>query len=311
MTKPTHAHSIKYGWNGMSYARVYDAKGRQYPSVTSVIGMADKPALIMWAARMSAEYAVDNIAAIKRLNRDDAVDLIKRNWRGKRDKAADFGSMVHAYLETGEMPDERKHTHEAMMAHLEHLEAILEDDAMPDWAADDAEDPLEILEAYLEVTMPEDLVLGQHDRAIAHIEAAQAYMKKYAPKSAKQIHEVTVFNPRVGYAGTADLFIVKKSATIVADWKTGKGLYDSAAMQLVALAKATHILNEDGTTSKIQRLPVMGHAVRTTEEGYELNTVDMTKPEADVLWKAFQGLIAVWHQKTTDTAWTAEMGILK
>lgn len=102
MTNPKLARQINFG--KFDQTRVYDIDGRQYPSVTSVIGMMDKPALVPWAARMAAEYAVQNREAIALLDDPDAVTLIKSNWRKMRDTAADFGTMVHAFIEDGYTP---------------------------------------------------------------------------------------------------------------------------------------------------------------------------------------------------------------
>jgi len=66
--------------------------------------MMDKPALVPWAAKMAAEYAVTHREAITLLDDTDAAQLIKSNWRKQRDKAADFGTVVHQMIETDYMP---------------------------------------------------------------------------------------------------------------------------------------------------------------------------------------------------------------
>ena len=38
----------------------YRIDGQRVPSVTGIMKMLDKPALIAWAARMSAGYAIDH-----------------------------------------------------------------------------------------------------------------------------------------------------------------------------------------------------------------------------------------------------------
>lgn len=65
------------------------------PSVTTILGNLNKPALVNWAAKSVAEYAVDNILKWQDLPADDAIDLLKRSpyrtAKGKRD----IGTAVH------------------------------------------------------------------------------------------------------------------------------------------------------------------------------------------------------------------------
>lgn len=70
------------------------------PSVTTIIGGGiPKPALAPWNAKMVAEFAVDNSDSWLNLDRDDAIDLLKRSPFRKTKKAADHGSLVHTALE--------------------------------------------------------------------------------------------------------------------------------------------------------------------------------------------------------------------
>lgn len=76
-----------------------------YRSVTNIIGKGlSKPALPYWAAKSSAQFAVDNMAQIESLiassGKAAAVDLIKGSpWR-TRDKAADVGTALHDAAES-------------------------------------------------------------------------------------------------------------------------------------------------------------------------------------------------------------------
>lgn len=82
--------------------------GRQYrhpntgevvPSVTTVLGVLDKPALMNWAVDITAQYAVDNLDVLNRLDRTSAVDLVK-GARGRNTKSAsEKGTDAHAILE--------------------------------------------------------------------------------------------------------------------------------------------------------------------------------------------------------------------
>jgi len=95
------------GSGGREYVR--PSTGQTAPSVTTVLGILDKPALPRWSALEVARYAVDNRAAWEQLDPPAAVDLLKRApWR-KTTEAADTGTDLHAVAETllagGDPPD--------------------------------------------------------------------------------------------------------------------------------------------------------------------------------------------------------------
>lgn len=87
----------------------YTIDGKRYPRVTSILGCLNKPALVGWAARCVAEYAVQNKGAWIDLPTLEAVKLLKGIPDSKRDKAADRGSVIHhvidAYLKKQSLPD--------------------------------------------------------------------------------------------------------------------------------------------------------------------------------------------------------------
>lgn len=73
--------------------------GQMVPSVTSILGALDKAALMNWAVDTTAQFAVDNLDVIQRLDRASAVDLVKgARWRTTR-SAAEAGTDAHAVLE--------------------------------------------------------------------------------------------------------------------------------------------------------------------------------------------------------------------
>jgi hypothetical protein len=90
------------------------------------------------------------------------------------------------------------------------------------------------------------------------------------------------------YAGTADLVCDVGGERWLVDFKTSKGLYESVALQLSALAYA-HML-PDGTDNWTYTRLV---AVRIGEDGWEM--ADVTDPEGS--FGAFLGLLDVWRWK--------------
>lgn len=76
--------------------------GRKVPGVTSIVGMLPKPFLTFWAAKMTAQAAVDNIDAVSALAKSDpdaAVDMLKGAHRRYTKARADIGSAAHDMFE--------------------------------------------------------------------------------------------------------------------------------------------------------------------------------------------------------------------
>lgn len=75
----------------------------RFRSVTTIIGGGlPKPALIGWAKKVTAEYAVANLASLNVLANDDpvgAVDWLKGAAYRDRDRKGNVGSAVHAVAE--------------------------------------------------------------------------------------------------------------------------------------------------------------------------------------------------------------------
>lgn len=83
----------RYSWNG----------GPWYPSVTTILGIKNKPALVGWAKRETAACAVRNLAMLTRMAETGgpgaAVEWLKRIPDFRRDQCADLGTRVHAVAE--------------------------------------------------------------------------------------------------------------------------------------------------------------------------------------------------------------------
>jgi len=69
------------------------------PSVTTILGNLNKPALPNWAAREVAKFAVENMPSWENLPPDDAVDLLKRAPYRNMRKKGDVGTAVHEAVE--------------------------------------------------------------------------------------------------------------------------------------------------------------------------------------------------------------------
>lgn len=72
------------------------------PSVTAVLGVIAKPALISWAANMAAEHVADSLEPGIALDEVAIAELVREArgaWRRRRDKAADLGTIIHNWIE--------------------------------------------------------------------------------------------------------------------------------------------------------------------------------------------------------------------
>lgn len=87
---------------GGSRFYVHPETAEKVPGVTSVVGMLPKPFLTGWAAKITAETAVDSLGEVVGLalkNPQGAVDYLKRAHRLNTSEAADTGSQVHDLCE--------------------------------------------------------------------------------------------------------------------------------------------------------------------------------------------------------------------
>ena len=84
--------------------RFYTLDGTKLPSVTTILGIVDKPALVPWANAQGREAVEEELAprvgdTLTRPMLDHALEQAKaRPWRAKKE-AADFGSETHRIIE--------------------------------------------------------------------------------------------------------------------------------------------------------------------------------------------------------------------
>lgn len=103
-------------------ARYYKKDGKELPSVTTITGQLDKPALVGWAANSACNYVMQEIEklsypdspvspSLQIVRIDDlraVVDSARSNYRSVSKDAMDIGSRAHdavdQYLKTGREP---------------------------------------------------------------------------------------------------------------------------------------------------------------------------------------------------------------
>lgn len=238
MSGPKHARSTS---KGRTYQ--HPLTGETAWSVTTLMdGGIPKPALIGWAARSVAEFAVANHARLSDLVRavrlvkeadarfvvsdpaavDAAVDWLKGAPYRDKNRKADIGSAVHA-----------------------RIEAAILGTPMPD--------------------PPEELA-----PRMAHFEA---FVRAFEPEWL--LSEATVWNRTESYAGTLDWIARIGSKVVLGDTKSGRDVYPDVAVQLSAYARAEFVLLPDGTEHP---LPAIDGAcvLHLTDEGYRLVPVHLS-----------------------------------
>ncbi len=199
-------------------ARFYTIRGKQWPSVTTVLNVIAKPALGPWYAReerryfeaamlevlakpgaRDPEYVLTAVAA--------AVSGVKAADRAKQ-QAATIGTAVHAGIEW-------------------HLRVRLGEDAGP------------------EPTLP--------DEALWAVESWKDWARSVALEPLAI--ERTVYCEACGYAGTLDLYARVGGVLSVLDWKSGKAIYPEAFLQNIAYRHAATRLGLPSEQGLIVRLP--------------------------------------------------------
>lgn len=217
-------------------------RGERYWSVTTILRALPKDALKFWAAKKVAEFAFDQAHAWLSLPREAAVDLLKREPLRFTGGRADVGSAFH-----------------------------------------------EIAESY---TLGRPLSAAPFDPEIrTMVGHFLAFLDAFKPRYVAT--ELSVYNRTQRYAGTADGIIEigaevlerfptpweppegRDFARILIDYKTGRGVYPEAGLQLNAYGHAEFAGLPNGEE---QPLPELDGAaiVHVTEDGWELVPVRLS-----------------------------------
>ena len=220
-------------------------------SVTSAMKSLNKPFLVGWAAKMTAECAVEDLdiiaAMLKKKNgKKAALDYLKQARYRDSGGKADRGTVVHAAVEAyvaGQKVD------------LDHVQFQLEEKQVPEalWPA-----TYKMIDGVLE------------------------FLFDFEPEILRS--ESTVYSREHGYAGTLDMLakirIGRSILPAVLDIKTGKAIYNEVAMQLAAYGRGDFVGLDDGTEELLTPSgdPVKhGICIRPTASGkYEHGNFDLT-----------------------------------
>lgn len=143
------------------------------------------------------------------------------------------------------------------------------------------------------------------DQAAPFIDSWYRFVKDFAPEFVRT--ECTMYGTvsdinghPLKYAGTADFIATINGIPLVGDYKTGKGIYDSAGMQLSALANAHNIVDETGENVDSAPYIAGGIVVHLRPDGYKVHPV-YTSLEKEG-WQAFSALRRAWWSHVRSAA---------
>lgn len=182
-----------------------------YPSVTTVLGVINKPALVYWAAKVEREFCLERLHELHESLGDQPISTASfmvayaarlgaqlAHKQVSKD-ATDIGNLVHARIEW-EMRNELG------------------------------------FKGLKEPKIPDELVLRDGSRVVhPALHAYEGYRKwrtdfKVRPKAVEQ----TVWSHKYGIAGTVDWLGYVADQLTVADWKSSKGIYLEMRFQVSA-----------------------------------------------------------------------------
>jgi hypothetical protein len=163
-------------------------------SVTTIIGVLDKPALLYWAAEQTANAAIDSLATWQAMLDDegrDAAVIWLRDARFRRPKTrlsdTAFGSVVHKVCETYALTGQRP--------------------------GKDLVGELIVYEGGPNVDIDAELdLIGKC------LHQFDGWLQRFQPSY--QATEVCVYCPEFGYAGQADAFLTIDGVRFLSDYKS-------------------------------------------------------------------------------------------
>jgi hypothetical protein len=203
-----------------AYFRVDGHVPEIVPSVTTVLGVLDKPALVQWAANECADYfprawdstepKPDGEKAIRQWLLETSMKARTASKSVQR-TALNIGSVTHDLLERFL----REHIGETITSRMK-LPA-------PRVGA-------------LGPTGPSALTENEMDAVMSCAEAARSWMASHEFKPIKT--EAVLYSLLYGYCGTVDTVGLVDGVLTVADWKSSARIYDEYPVQTAAYLEA-------------------------------------------------------------------------
>lgn len=238
--------SKRENWKG---SRWYTTpNGQEYPSVTTILSVIAKPALIAWSAKVEREMVTnvsaqlyEDIAGTPKMSRLAYLNSLQARLGQEKAhtrelaKAGDIGSQIHSLIE---------------------------------WT---------LRASLMEEPGPSPSIC---DKAQWGFMAWEDWKKSV---NLKPVHvEQTVWSDRYGYAGTMDLLAHVNGVLTVLDWKSGKAIYPESCLQNAAYRHAIREMGHgDPAQGIIVRLPKVD-----TDPDFEVKVCPPEEPCLEVFLNA-------------------------
>ena len=169
-------------------------------SVTTIISVLEKPALLYWTAEEAAKAAVASHGSLKQRIEEEGEDAVIKWLRDARFRRpadrlsnADLGTVCHAaceeYALTGNRPDESR---------LEFL----------------------VRQQGLKAGVKAEVVV-----LTKMLDRFDGWLQRFTPSY--QATEVAVYSPTLRYAGTTDAFLTIEGVRAIVDYKSSREPFDS------------------------------------------------------------------------------------
>ena len=116
-------------FKGGSRWYVHPETGNRQPGVTSIIGTLNKPFLVGWAAKVAAEFVVDNVGSVMPLAMSDrtaAIELIKGASRRYTAKRGEVGTAAHEVFEKLGNGEKVGRLHPEIQPYADHYREFLD-----------------------------------------------------------------------------------------------------------------------------------------------------------------------------------------
>lgn len=209
--EPELSEQIKSG-------RAYAWNDERFPGVTTLLGELNKPALPAWYAKVTAEFAVNEFEAWKKLDNDTAVDLLKGAPIRARDNAGNRGTKVHAAV-----PNVAGLGALRLEQELRRFERSMGDGELDGYVAG----AVKFLQLFAEDVEAQEVTV---------------FSQRYGYAGTADL--------------LATLQVDGRSVRAVVDWKSGAGVYQDAALQMAAYALADWRAEHDFESGKFKAVDV-------------------------------------------------------
>lgn len=209
------------------------------PSVTTVIGILNKPALPASAAKLCSTFAVTEQAKWRDLSRTEAIDLVKASYRREWNHKMWRGSAVH-----------------------KAIELVLLGEPIPDVM--DVLDRGEVVACFERKTL------------LPYIAQFEAFRAAYQPVFFAT--EIEVWNHTQAYAGKLDLDVHMAGHRMHIDVKTGdSGVWPESALQLAAYAHSETLLDRNTASEEELVHPEFAAVLHLQPKFFNLVRVDISE----------------------------------